>query len=144
MTSRLCFRRNNRNSFINVDLPTLGFPTIFTNPALCIILFYSVTSQYLLNTKVVKIFYPTKQPTIAFVRKQEKTHLFRQKMRLSYISTNLFCVVSPNEIKSSPCKSCSKSREDKFISFFEFMLKFGHTQRDRRCTRIPVLLNIDQ
>ena len=86
---------------------------------------------------------PAKQPTIAFVRKQEKTHLFRQKMRLSYISTNLFCVVSPNEIKSSPCKSCAKSREDKFISFFEFIFKIPEAEWESAGTSVTVSFDVD-
>ena len=51
----------------------------------------------------------------------------------------------PKRDKELPCKSCSKSREDKFISFFEFMLSNSAIHKGiDNALRIPVLLISDQ
>ena len=39
--------RSPTNAFISVDLPTFGFPTIFTNPDLCIFLFIVISISLL-------------------------------------------------------------------------------------------------
>ena len=44
--------RSPTNEFISVDFPTLGFPTIFTNPALCCL--FSLTCLLFMRFKFIK------------------------------------------------------------------------------------------
>ena len=114
--------RSPTKTFINVDLPTFGFPTIFTKPALCMTSVFELRQKNASNRNRMRFYHI----------------IFSNSMLL------LLSVVSPLHIHGSPGKSCAECSENKVVAFLQLIFKVPDAKRQRSSTGIAVTFDINQ
>lgn len=118
------------NKFMSVDFPTLGLPTIFTKPALCIylnILWHILLRNYFKLVTRIYLIIKNANTRERFINihivvcihisvSYQSTMLQLARMFALYIK-HLLCIISPLQVCSTPCKACTKSTKYKVVTF---------------------------